>query len=229
MPKSNPNIQESSSIWRSYSSVYDLMNDLPFVKALRYRHLRVMREVSLILDAGCGTGLYLSELASHKERNVVGLDLSPSMLKTAAVRLKQSTTVRLINADVHALPFADTTFDGLVSNNVLHCLTNPSQAILEMIRVTRPRGIISIASPRPCLDIDILLDALLSYIKQTGNHIPKADLDLFVKSNKALVNELKNVYEPDDISKILKANGCSDILEEGTTYLGQNFFVAAQR
>lgn len=68
-----------------------------------------------ILDLGCGTGMFLEELSNHAEF-VVGVDASPEMLKVAKGRAGKVT---LILADADSLPFANGSFDVVVSVTLL--------------------------------------------------------------------------------------------------------------
>jgi SAM-dependent methyltransferase len=91
----------------------------------------------LILDAGCGTGVFAGRLRDNGYR-VVGIDASIGMLGPARKR-----GVAVAQAIAQRLPFPDATFDGFVSVAVLHHLGSTSMvrgAIDEMIRVLRPGG-----------------------------------------------------------------------------------------
>lgn len=49
--------------------------------------------------------------------------------------------------DAHDLPFADSTFDGVVIQAVLHALVDPARAVSEIHRTLKPRGIIYAEAP----------------------------------------------------------------------------------
>jgi ubiquinone/menaquinone biosynthesis C-methylase UbiE len=111
-----------------------------------------------VLDVGTGPGHLLVEIARHNPNlELVGFDLSPKMLKIAKkatekytnVQLGSSTTVHssggsclcgLVRGDVRNLPFADGTFDLVVSTLSLHHWHNPARGIQECVRVTAPGG-----------------------------------------------------------------------------------------
>ena len=46
-------------------------------------------------------------------------------------------------ADVGALPFDDASFDLVVSFTGLHCFPDPARAVVELVRVLRPGGVIT--------------------------------------------------------------------------------------
>lgn len=90
-----------------------------------------------ILDLGCGTGMFLEELSSRAEF-VVGVDASPGMLRVAKGRAREAALVR---ADADALPFADGSFDAVVSVTLLQNLPSPSTTVREVARVLRLGGV----------------------------------------------------------------------------------------
>ena len=97
-----------------------------------------------ILDAGCGTGIFTSDFLLTGAR-VVGLELSIPML-----RLAQKKTggfpFQGIQGDMLFLPFYDNTFDKTVSITALEFINDARKAVNELFRVTRPGGLIVVAT-----------------------------------------------------------------------------------
>jgi ubiquinone/menaquinone biosynthesis C-methylase UbiE len=87
-----------------------------------------------VLEAGCGTGMILKELAPHA-RSAVGLDLSPAMLRRA-----QARGLGVVHGSITDLPFADHEFDLAYSFKVLAHVEQIGRAMQEMARVVRPGG-----------------------------------------------------------------------------------------
>jgi ubiquinone/menaquinone biosynthesis C-methylase UbiE len=91
-----------------------------------------------ILDVGCGTGRLLQEAVGLQPSiSACGVDLSAEMIRQAARRIGAA---RLAIADAAALPFADNSFDAVVSSSSLHHWQDPSRALAECARVVRPGG-----------------------------------------------------------------------------------------
>jgi ubiquinone/menaquinone biosynthesis C-methylase UbiE len=110
---------------------------------LHEAHIRALGPVAgcLVLDLGCGMGLWTTELASHGAR-VVALDVSSASVSTVwkrAQRFGLSEGVEPVTASAHALPFADSSFDLVTGHLILHHL-DASVAGREVARVLRPGG-----------------------------------------------------------------------------------------
>lgn len=98
----------------------------------------------MILDAGCGTGIFTTDFLAAGCR-VVGLDISRPMLKRAALK-GEDKPFSVIEGDMRQLPFRDGCFDKTVSITALEFITEAKEAIGELFRVTRPGGVVVVAT-----------------------------------------------------------------------------------
>jgi ubiquinone/menaquinone biosynthesis C-methylase UbiE len=87
-----------------------------------------------VLEAGCGTGLILKEVAPLARR-AVGIDLSTGMLQRARAR-----GLDVVHGSVTDLPFGDAEFDLAYSFKVLAHVERIERAMGELARVVRPGG-----------------------------------------------------------------------------------------
>ncbi|QIN82425.1 methyltransferase domain-containing protein [Rubrobacter tropicus] len=97
----------------------------------------------LYLDLGCSAGLYTRNLARAlgDSGDVVGLDISPSMLKEAARRARNSgVSPSFVRADAASLPFADACMTGAVCGGTLNELGDPARVLRETRRALEPGG-----------------------------------------------------------------------------------------
>lgn len=96
-----------------------------------------------VLDAGCGTGGNSAYLKRYGA--VTGVDFAAEALRFA----RQRPGLRLARASVEALPFADASFDLVLSNDVLCHLGVASDrtALREFRRVLRPGGVLYLQLP----------------------------------------------------------------------------------
>lgn len=95
-----------------------------------------------VLDLGCGDGKITAEIAGKvKNGAVVGVDLSPDMIRYASSRFPSSTCPNLafIRADARHLPFKES-FDIIFSNAALHWIRDHELVLRGMHHCLRPGG-----------------------------------------------------------------------------------------
>jgi SAM-dependent methyltransferase len=114
----------------------------------RYRYLGLEPYMSgaRILDVGCGTAHRVMPLAKHfNAREYVGLEQSAASIAVAralAVELGMNATIH--EGDLFTLPFADGSFDIVISQGVLHHTSDPWRGFRELVRVCKPGGLVNI-------------------------------------------------------------------------------------
>jgi SAM-dependent methyltransferase len=97
--------------------------------------LGVLPPAASIVDLGCSSGYLLEDLrAAHPDATLFGVDLIAAGLRKAH---KLVPDVRLLQADVCALPFGDGSFDAVVSANLLEHVRDDKHALGEILRVLR--------------------------------------------------------------------------------------------
>jgi SAM-dependent methyltransferase len=100
-----------------------------------------------LLDIGCGPGTITADLATQvTPGRVTALEpTGPALdLARAEIGRRGLDTVDFAVGDVHALDFADGTFDVVHAHQVLQHVGDPVTALREMARVTRPGGLIAV-------------------------------------------------------------------------------------
>ena len=94
-----------------------------------------------VLDVGCGPGALTSELVDRLGTDsVVAVDPSSSFVDALRERHPH---VEVHEADAELLPLVSHTFDGALAQLVVHFMTDPVQGLREMLRVTRPGGVVA--------------------------------------------------------------------------------------
>jgi ubiquinone/menaquinone biosynthesis C-methylase UbiE len=92
-----------------------------------------------VLELAIGTGRTLPEYGA--DVRLTGLDLSPGMLAVARRRASAlGRTVELVEGDAQALPFADASFDTVLSVFSLCTVPDVPRVLAEARRVLRPGG-----------------------------------------------------------------------------------------
>jgi ubiquinone/menaquinone biosynthesis C-methylase UbiE len=102
-------------------------------------------ERDAILDVGSGTGsLSLAAAAAAPAGRVTGIDVSAAYVAAARTR-SPGDRVQFEEGDAQALRFPSGSFDRTLSLLVINFIPDPARALVEMIRVTRPGGIVAAA------------------------------------------------------------------------------------
>jgi len=99
-----------------------------------------------VLDIPCGGGVALRGLRPGQGVEYVAADISQAMLDRTMDAARQRGVDDQVHpqlADVGDLPFADGSFDLVVTFTGLHCFPDPARAVIELARVLRPGGVLT--------------------------------------------------------------------------------------
>lgn len=98
-----------------------------------------------VLDAGCGTGSLAFELARRGTADAIhAVDIAEAYVAHAAARSTEGK-IRFAVGDICDLPFAENSFDRVLSLLVLHFVPAADKAVAEMRRVARPGATVAAA------------------------------------------------------------------------------------
>lgn len=98
---------------------------------------------SKVLDAGCGYSPVARTLVEEFGLEVTGIDLIHKRLNEGSKlngRTSNISSINLVNADYHALPFADESFDGVYTMETLVHAHEFKLVLSEFLRVLKPGG-----------------------------------------------------------------------------------------
>jgi len=115
-----------------------------------------------VLDVCCGTGV-VAAAAAARGAIVTGIDFSAAMLAEAR---RAHPTLRFDEGDAEALPYADASFDAVVSNFGIHHIAHSDRAMAAAQRVLRPGGRLAItnwAAPAENIAWRLLFDAIRAH------------------------------------------------------------------
>ena len=150
-------IVTDSSGWRAVDSG---SGEVARYLELSTRLLDVMKRTSIemlklqpgasVLDVGCGLGHDAETILAMvgPAGRVVGIDAGQKLIEKAVERTQAiSPRPDFRVGDALALEFADNTFDACRTDRVLQHLHDPTRAVSEMVRVTRPGGRVAVLEP----------------------------------------------------------------------------------
>ncbi|GIW62584.1 MAG: hypothetical protein KatS3mg090_0410 [Patescibacteria group bacterium] len=176
------------NFFAKWAKLYDYVKFFLFPlrwKATKFLQKHLPSSAKRILDVATGTGSQAFEIAKLGYE-VVGIDLSPEMLKQAEKKCSPDLKLKFLHADATSLPFSDNSFDSASISFGLHDMPYEIgiAALKEMKRVIKKKGkilIVDYMEPKkhPVAKISNLIISLY----ETKNYHPfiKRGLDSYLK------------------------------------------------
>ena len=117
---------------------------------------------SVVLDLGCGAGtdLLIAAQMTGPSGRVIGVDMTPSMLKVAAASARQmglADRVELHESLIEHLPLPNGEVDIVISNGVIDLVPDKEAVFDEIDRVLKPGGRLQFADV--CIHTEVSEDA----------------------------------------------------------------------
>jgi SAM-dependent methyltransferase len=134
-----------SAQWFGDARDYWWNDDYFALLARRWR----LAEQRHVLDVGCGVGHWGRLLARHlpSDARLTGIDREPEWVGTATGKAVGDKRFRYVVGEVESLPFPNNQFDLTTCQTVLIHVADAAAALREMIRVTRPGGLLVVVEP----------------------------------------------------------------------------------
>jgi len=140
----------TSQALRHGSSHHASWSDTQAIELEKNVLLGYLQEDSKILDIGCSNGHATLTYAHRKSIDITGMDYVPEMIAAARENLAENLEylrgkVHFKTGDIRELPFADATFDTVMTTRVVINLQNwdaQIRGISECFRVAKPGGIV---------------------------------------------------------------------------------------
>ena len=123
------------------STVMNRQNRPLYVHTIR---MLALSDGDSVLDVGCGNGYVLDMLARRFDCEYAGIDVSPSIIKTASQRNNRAVKngkMKLMCQDVGKMTFADNTFSRAYSINTVYFWGSLDDVMDEIWRILKPGGL----------------------------------------------------------------------------------------
>ena len=130
-----------------------------------------------VLDVGAGTAQIPIELCRrHPSVRVVAIDMAQHMLDVGRRNLDNAGLTERIElrlSDAKKMPFADGSFDAVMSNSIIHHFPSPFAVFAEMARVVKPGGVLFVRDLLRPVDADALAGFVKTYAGDANAHQQK--------------------------------------------------------
>jgi ubiquinone/menaquinone biosynthesis C-methylase UbiE len=157
----------------------------------------------LMLDAGTGTARIPTVIARQQPQwQIIGIDLAKSMLELGKRNIEQAglqAQIQLECIDAKQMPYPDAYFDMVISNSIVHHLSDPIPFFRELQRVLKPNGSIFLRDLSRPDNLEILNDL----VDSIGSEYDEEQKRLFRDS-------LHAAFTFDEIQAIAAAAGITD-------------------
>jgi SAM-dependent methyltransferase len=146
--------------WAHFAPL-EMFTTIPAAQLVKFAGVRAGQRV---LDVACGTGV-AAITAARAGAQVSALDLTPVLLERARQNGQLAEVqVDWREGDVEKLPFADGTFDVVLSQFGHMFAPRPAVAVAEMLRVLKPGGTIAFSTWPPDLFVGRMFKLTSSYL-----------------------------------------------------------------
>ena len=98
-----------------------------------------LSNVSIVLDVGCGTGLFAKALVSKCKCAITGIDISAASL-VKAQHLDIYSDLRRCDLQQPPLPFDTSQFDAVAAVGVMTYIAEPRALLTELCRIVKSSG-----------------------------------------------------------------------------------------
>lgn len=131
-----------------------------------------MRPGCRVPDVACGSG-QLALMAARDGFDVIGVDIAANLIARARERAEtESLSVQFEEGDAEALPFPDRSFDVVASLIGAMFAPHPDLVARELLRVSKPGGIIAMANWTPQGFVGQMFKAVSQFIAPSGMPSP---------------------------------------------------------
>jgi demethylmenaquinone methyltransferase/2-methoxy-6-polyprenyl-1,4-benzoquinol methylase len=168
-----------------------------------------------LLDVATGTGKVAADLHQRagSRGSVLGIDLSPAMIRVAKRRFGDRPGLEFVVGDALALPTEDGTFDAATIAFGMRNLPDYGRGFAELARSVRPGGrvvCLEIARPRnrPARVLQLWFDRIVPVIGRVAGQGAAYGY---------LVRSVKGYPGPDRIAEIMREVGLEDVSWQGMT------------
>lgn len=186
-----PSNESGNEYDTQFGSFYDLVACNPIYNRLIWGYsVKIFQKIAqdalhssskgAVLDLGCGALAFTAKIYSnYTERPVVLVDQSLKMLRMAKKRIEKHSGSMpenqvFLHADALDLPFKDKSFETILSENLLHCLSDTSILLERLKKIKTENGKIFFTT---LIKNNRFSDKYLDALAEKGKIVPRSEED----------------------------------------------------
>jgi len=132
-----------------------------------------------VLDVGCGSGLFFSQVAGQADL-VVGIDVSRNLLLKAKEHARGFGDVYIVLADADHLPLREDFFGGVFAFTVLQNMPSPQEALAEWKRVATVGGKIVVTGLKKAFALEKFMDILETSGMRLDEFVDEEEINCYI-------------------------------------------------
>ncbi len=177
------------STWKNKRKVmlsYDVtaeMYEERYAEDQQRKYKKALEQVDVsnkvLLDVGCGSGLFFREVAKDAIM-AVGVDISRKLLFKAKEQSKTFPNIFVLQADADHMPFKKGCFDHVLSFTVLQNMPKPNETLKELKRVAKPIGSVVVTGLKKAFSLEKFMDILENSGLQVTVFVDDEDMNCYV-------------------------------------------------
>jgi malonyl-CoA O-methyltransferase len=158
-------INQYNLISRFYNARYGIEQGKKYDSVLSV--LKLINK-NIILDVGCGTGLFINKIASNGGF-VIGIDISKRMLHKAKTSCNKMPNVFFICSDADYLPLKENLACFVFVFTLLQNMPDPERTIIEIMRITHDKAVIVLTAHKKAFT----RKAFIQLLEKAGLNVSK--------------------------------------------------------
>jgi ubiquinone/menaquinone biosynthesis C-methylase UbiE len=159
------------------------MYEMRYAEEQKAKYRKALENVNVadavVLDVGCGSGLFFSQVAAQAGM-IVGVDVSRKLLFKAKEQARTWSNVFVLQVDADHLPFRAEFFDAVFAFTVLQNIPKPSETLGELKRVAKLGGRVVVTGLKKAFSLDVFMDVLEGSGLRVASFIDDETLNCYV-------------------------------------------------
>ena len=154
--------ESKRKVMRRYDKTAEMYNERYSEEQIK-NYRKALENVNFVgaavLDVGCGSGLFFSQVAL-KAQLVLGVDVSRKLLLKATLQAKDFGNICVVQADCDHLPFRDGVFEAVFAFTVLQNMPKPAVTVDELKRIATVGGSVVVSGLKKVFGLDEFMNVL---------------------------------------------------------------------